>query len=145
MAAPARRWVPDPPVPVGRVDGVEVLLVAVAVDDLVHVQLAGAAGVERDRLTREFAQLVDRGRPLSRAEWVALPPQPATRLMQVDVSCADAPGTRYRVVSGRAGGSGSEWEAVRSFGPLPPPDVRELVLTLHAPGQAAVTVSVPLA
>lgn len=142
MAAPARRWVPAVPVPVGQVDGVDVLLVGVTVDDLVHVHLAAAAGTERDRLTREFEQLLDRGRALSRPEWAALPEQPGTRLMQVEVTCADAWHTRYGFVSGRAGGSGTEWEAVRSYGPLPPPGVRELVLTVQAPEQAAVTVAV---
>jgi hypothetical protein len=126
------------------VDGVEVLLVEVAVDDRVHVHLAGAQGSERDRLTREFEQLLERGRPLSRAEWTALPEQPGTRLMRVDVTVADAAGTSYRFVTGRAGGSGPEWEAVRSFGPLPPAGVRELTLTLQAPGQPGVTVLVSL-
>ncbi|MGN6333406.1 MAG: hypothetical protein ACTHOD_17465 [Motilibacteraceae bacterium] len=144
MASPVRRWVPDMPLPVGQVDGVEVLLAGVTVEDLVHVRLVGAPGVQRERLTREFEQLLDRGRALSRAEWAALPEQPGTRLMRVDVGVADDAGTRYHFVSGRAGGSGTEWEALRSFGPMPPAGVRELTLTLQTPEQAGVTVVAPL-
>jgi hypothetical protein len=70
------------------------------------------------------------------------PDQPARRLMQVAIIINDALGTAYAYRVGQFGGTGTEWEATRSFRPRPPAEVGELLLTLQAPGQPEVAVPV---
>jgi hypothetical protein len=141
---PRRHWAPERPVRLGHVDGVDVDLVGVTVDNFVHVQLAAAPTAERDRLTRGHHDAVERWAATAGQTHDEPPDNPAGRLMRITVRVDDALGTVYGFRVGHSGGTGTEWEATQSFRPRPPAEVRELHLTLQAPGQREVGVPVVL-
>jgi hypothetical protein len=141
---PRRRWAPEQPVRIGHVDGVDVDLVGVTVDNFVHVQLTAAPTDERDRLTRSYTDAFERWAATARETQEDPPDPPARRLMRISITVRDNLGTVYGFRVGQSGGTGTEWEATQSFRPRPPAEVGELRLTLQAPGQPEVSVPVAL-
>ncbi|HEU4676810.1 MAG TPA: hypothetical protein VFS29_12520 [Motilibacteraceae bacterium] len=141
---PRQRWMPRQPLRVGQVDGVDVELVGVSVDNYVHVRLGAADTAERDRLTRVYTDAWERWAATARETTAGPPDKPAELLGQVSVRVADELGTLYGPFMAEVGMDGAEWMLRRSFGPRPPVDVHELRLTLQAPGQSEVSVSVAL-
>ena len=141
---PRRRWAPEQPLRIGHVDGVDVDLVGVTVDNFVHVQLTAAPTEARDRLTRGYTDAFERWSATAGQTQEASPEQPARRLMQISVTVSDDRGTVYGFRVGRSGGTGTEWEATQSFRPRPPVELGELRLTLQAPGQPEVLLPVTL-
>jgi hypothetical protein len=139
---PRRRWAPEQPVRIGHVDGVEADFVGVTVDNFVHVHLTAAHTAERDRLTGGYNDAFERWAATAGQAQEEPPDQPARRLMQVAIIINDALGTAYAYRVGQFGGTGTEWEATRSFRPRPPAEAGELLLTLQAPGQPEVAVPV---
>jgi hypothetical protein len=138
------RWAPEHPVRIGHVEGVEVDLVGVTVDNFVHVHLAAAPTDERDRLTRSYTDAFEQWAATARETQEDPPDQPARRLLRITVTVSDNRGTIYGFRVGQSGGTGTEWEATQSFRPRPPAEVRELRLTLRAPDQPEVSVPVAL-
>lgn len=139
-----RRWKPEQPVRIGHVDGVDVDLTGVTVDNFVHVYLVGAPTEERDRLTRTYNEAFERWGATTKEARPELPEDPAIRLMQISIAVSDDVGTVYSVHSGKCGGSGTEWEAIQRFRPRPPAGVHQLHLELTVPGGAAISLAVPL-
>jgi hypothetical protein len=130
---PRRRLGPDTPVRVGRIDDLEVDLNAVIVDTGIHVDLSIRDSPRRDALLLEFQADFD--------SWAALrdrdaepPRNPGERLLTVTISITDDVGTTYTSHQARAGGTGTEWQARRSFLPAPPSRARQLAVALHTPG-----------
>ena len=114
-----RRWVPEQPIALGSVAGLDAELVGVVVDNFVHVQLRVVGSV-----------------PDHPAE------DPALRLSRVQVSIDDGLGTSYEFSAGQFGGTGTERAGQQSFRPRPPTDVDQLVLTLRTPDGTPVRVPV---
>lgn len=141
---PRRRWTPQEPLLVGQVDLVDVELVAVMVDNFVHVRLGAAPTAERARLTRLYDDAWQRWAATVSETMAAPPDKPAELLGQVSVKVADDLGTPYGPFVAEVGMDGAEWMLRRSFGPRPPVDAHELRLTLQAPGQSEVLVPVAL-
>jgi hypothetical protein len=59
------------------------------------------------------------------------PPQPATRLMRLELTLSDDVGTGYRNQGRSAAGAGTEWRAEWKFQPGAPPGATRLTLTLR--------------
>ena len=139
-----RQWRPDQPVRIGTVDGVEAEFVGVTVDNFVRVHLTAAHDDGRDRRPREFHDAFERWATATEEKGGELPQEPAHRLMRVRASVSDSAGTSYRPHGGEYGGSDTPWEAIQSFLPGPPDEVRQLHISLHAPTGSPVVISVPL-
>lgn len=142
---PRRRLGPQQALPLGSIDGIDVALTGVTVDNYVHVRIAGLPGERRDTLTRQYEQsLDDWTRQQSTGQDVDPPAQPGERLMRVRVSRTDDLGTPYAWAGGRAGGSGTDWVSSHALLPVPPPAARQLHVVLHVPAQPDVQLDLPL-
>ncbi|MFT4286596.1 hypothetical protein [Nocardioides sp.] len=139
-----RRWKPEEPIRIGWVDGVEAEIVGVTVDDFVNVELAAVPGGERDRLSWEYNDAFEHWVAAGKDKRDDIPEQPASRLMQVGIQVRDDSGTSYSYQSGQFGGTGTEWNAIQSFGPWPSAEVHGLNIELQAPDGMPVVISVPL-
>ncbi|MEV1328621.1 hypothetical protein AB0J20_03480 [Micromonospora costi] len=142
------REVPRVPLPVegptevGEFDGVRAHLVRVALANHVEVTLDAEPGPARETASRDFAiRYEEWGR---RADGDPPPPWPAERFRRLVPGLSDDTGTAYRLASGQAGGTGTEWEVRWSFLPTPPPAARRLTLRFSPGGGEALTIDVPL-
>lgn len=104
---PRRRWKPEQPVRIGHVDGVDVDLTGVTVDNFVHVHLVAAPTDERDRLTRTYNEAYEHWGATTKEARQEPPEDPASRLRQISITVSDDVGTVYVLHSGEFGGSGT--------------------------------------
>ncbi len=141
---PRHRWEPEQSLRIGHVDGVDVELVGVTVDNFVHVHLVAVRSDERDRLTRGYNEAMEWWAATPREARGELPEDPAGRLARITIRITDDLGTVYGLDGGGFGGTGTEWDARQSYRPRPPADAHELYLELAAPGMAAISLTVPL-
>lgn len=138
---PRRRWTPERPVRIGTVDGIEVALVSVTVDNFVHVHLT-AADARTDQLSQDYGDALEEWtRTVNRGTF---PEDAAQRLTRVVTAVADRLGTVYRIHGDQYGGTGTEWDAVQSFFPPPPAEVDELELSLRTPTDPPILISARL-
>lgn len=142
---PRYRLGPDEPFDVGELDGLQVQVTAVVVDDEVAVHLSFADDARRRAREAEF--LLRRDEELTRAvaSGTEPPPDPAQSLAAVTLALTDDLGTDYRRAAGAFGGSGTEFQGSWSFRPGPPPDARRLRVIAHTAGteSAELTVDLP--
>jgi len=136
---PRRRLLAEPVV-VADLDGVDVHLVGVEVDNVVTVRLEGRGPAARERLA-SYGRL--------RGAWDvepvgAPPPWPAALLRSIDVVVTDDLGTPYRPHTAECGGEGREWLHVAHLRPYPPVAARTLRLSFRCSGGRTTTVELPL-
>lgn len=129
---------------IGTVDGVEAELAGVTVDNFVHLHLTAAQDDNRDQLTREYDDAFEQWATTATEDRGDVPEEPAHRLMRVRTLVSDNRGNAYHPHGGEYGGSGTQWDAIQSFVPRPPDDVRELQISLQTPMGSSISLSVPL-
>lgn len=132
---PCRQLGPAGPLLIGHVDGLDVQLTAVVVDTHVHVDLDIPESARRAEMFRAYQASFERW-AASLPNDVEPPAQPGDRLMTVAITVTDDIGTPYTFHSGRSGGSGTEWQARRSFVPVPPIGATSLKVSLRTSDDA---------
>jgi hypothetical protein len=136
MAAARDGW-SDLDADLGEIDGIAVILDAVGfADGAIVVHLRARRSMRRDEL--------DAGFQAAFANWEQVasaarergerppdpPPQPGALLNAIALRLHDDAGTSYRWLGSQAAGTGTEWDAIRRFGPQPPAEATRLTLTL---------------
>ena len=135
---PRYRLGPKEPFDVGELDGLQVQVTAVVVDDEVAVHLSFADDVRRRAREAQFPHRRDQELTRALASGDYPPPDPAQRLTAVTLALTDDLGTDYRRTFGAFGGSGTEFQGSWSFRPAPPPDAQRLsLITRTAGGESA--------
>jgi hypothetical protein len=135
---------PEQPIPLGAVDGLEVQVTAVVVDDEVTVHLSFANDDRRKVLEAEFLSLREGASVHLIAGGSPVPDELVQNLSSVTLLLSDDAGTDYRRTAGAFGGSGSEFEGFWSFDPAPPPDAQHVHVLAQAPGHERVTFTLDL-
>lgn len=116
----------------GVIDGVVIVLCRVEIDAEVAVCIAArpnARTATRDAAHRAaFESWAAEALTFnSRCERPPNPPaQPGEILTAIALSITDDVGTSYRSRSRQAAGTGTEWDAIWRFGPVPPPAATRL-------------------
>ena len=141
---PRYRLALDEPLRVGEMDGLQVQVTAVVVDDEVAVHLQFADDDRRRALEAEFLLLRDEALTRAVASGAEPPPDPAQSLAVVTLKLTDDLGTEYRRSAGAFGGSGTEFQGSWSFRPGPPVQARRLRVTARAAGHDAAEMTLDL-
>jgi hypothetical protein len=92
----------------------------------VFVHFARVETEETDRLTAEHVAAIAAWRQTEEFPQ-GFPEQPGADI-GADLTLADDAGTRYRMLSGRAGGSGEEWRGALRFEPRVPEQASRLTI-----------------
>ncbi|WP_406038695.1 hypothetical protein OG799_26490 [Micromonospora sp. NBC_00898] len=131
------------PLAVGEVGGVRAQLVQVALANHIEVTLDAEQGPSRQAGLSDFLDRYENWG--QRADPESPPPQwPAEAFTRLIPGVSDDIDTPYRLASGQAGGSGTEWEVHWSFLPTPPVEARLLTLRFSPPSGTPVKIDLPL-
>lgn len=121
----------------GEIEGIAIVLRAVDVSaDGVVVHLGARRNARTDELDCAFETAVEAWELVAVAARhrgqrpPTAPAQPGAMLGDVPLCLHDDAGTDYRWLGGQAAGTGTEWDALRRFGPAPPPQATRLSVSI---------------